>query len=222
VQARVGSAAEGSAATENQDEPAANTATSEVPMKRTSRLAPVASRSMRAVSSVHVRFGGHASTTSGVGPGVAFGPGAFAALELGRARFGLGADAFSARNVHVRLGRADFRLLSGRLEACPWSLPLSAWATAEPCAMGELGSFWVAPHVNPPAVTVSEPKAIAWGALGAFGRLVLRFQPFVVAIELIGRVPLRREHFYVGSREQIVFRIPPLSAGASVGLGLRF
>jgi hypothetical protein len=184
------------------------------------------SRTVAAASStgskLHVRLGGRASITSGVGPEIALGPGAFAVLELGKARLGLAADLFNSAEVQARIARADFRLASARLDACPWSFELGGSATLEPCAAGELGSLRVAPHPNPPAVTVAEPKAVTWGALDLLGRLVFRLRPFVIVVELVGRLPLRHERFYVGSREQIVFQIPTISAGASAGLGLQF
>lgn len=224
VQARVSGTIDPSRSGETTGEPPGNASTRE---QATSSPAPILEPAITpprpgARSNVHIRVGARASLTSGVGPAVAMGPGAFVALELGRARLGLGGDGLYAPDVQASLGRADFRLLSARLEGCPWSFQLRAWATLEPCAAGELGSFWVAPHVNPPAVTVSEPKAITWGALGLLGRAVFRIQPVVATIELLGRVPLRRERFYVASRDQVIYRIPALSAGASVGLGLQF
>jgi hypothetical protein len=178
--------------------------------------------STRSRTNVQVRFGARASLTSGVGPGVTLGPGAFAIFGLARARLGVGADLFDSGTVRARAIRADFRLLSARLEGCPWSFGLGRWGTLEPCATGELGSFRAAPELDPPVVTVSTPKSIAWGAAGVLGRLVLHFPPFVAAVEVIGRTPLRRERFFVGSRDDVIFEIPVASAGASVGLGLEF
>jgi hypothetical protein len=185
-----------------------------------SRTATVSST--RARANVQVRFGARASLTSGVGPGRAVGPGAFAVLGLARARLGLGADLFDSGTVRARGIRADFSLLSARLEGCPWSFGLGSWGTLEPCATGELGSFRAAPKLDPPIVTLSQPKSIVWGAAGLLGRLVLHFRPFVAEVEVIGRAPLRRERFFVGSRDDVVFEIPVASAGASVGFGLEF
>jgi hypothetical protein len=171
---------------------------------------------------LRVRVGARASLTTGVGPDIAFGPGAFAALELTRARVGIGIDRFEAGEVQANAYRAAFRLLSGRLEGCPWSFELQRWATLEPCAIGELGSFRAAPRLDPPKVTVSEPQSVIWGALGVLGRLVLHRSPFLAELEIIGRAPLRRERFFVETEDRVVFRIPAGSVGAAVGLGLSF
>lgn len=173
-------------------------------------------------SKFHVRVGGRASLTTGVGPEIALGPGAFAGLELAKAQVGIGFDAFDSGEVPANTFRAEFRLLSWRLEGCPRSFELTRWATVEPCALAELGSFRAAPRLDPPRVTVSEPKSALWGALGALGRLVLLRPPFLVELEVVGRAPLRRERFFVETQDRVVFRIPSGSAGAAVGLGLRF
>ncbi|HET9957271.1 MAG TPA: hypothetical protein VFQ61_22390 [Polyangiaceae bacterium] len=187
--------------------------------KRNTAVPPVQGR---VYGKAKIRFGARASLTSGVGPSVAMGPGVFAVLELDRARFGLSADLHTSGEVQARRVRADFRLLSVRLDGCPWSFRLGDWGAAEPCAAAELGSFRAAPEIEPPIVTAAAPQSIAWGAVGLLGRFVLRFRPFVAQVELIGRAPLRRESFFVGSREDVVFRIPVVSAGASAGLGLEF
>lgn len=173
-------------------------------------------------SKLHVRLGVRGSLTTGVGPDVAFGPGAFAALELGRGRLGLGFDALQSGEVQAGVFEADFRLLSGRFEGCPWSFELQSWATLEPCAFGELGSFRAAPRLDPPSVTVSEPQSVLWSALGVLGRLVLRRPPLFAELEIVGRTPLRRERFFVETEDRVVFRIPSASVGAALGVGLRF
>lgn len=190
------------------------------PRKQTSSAHPVRSPSMNA----HVRFGGRASVTSGVGPGLALGPGAFVTLELARARAGLAVDVFDSGDVRASGVPASFRLLALRMEGCPWSLALNGWSRFEPCATGEFGSFRAAARVEAPEVTASDPKSVSWGALGLLSRLVLHARPFVAQIELIGRATLRQEGFYIRepSQRQVVFRIPAVSGGLSAGLGLEF
>lgn len=169
-----------------------------------------------------LRIGARLSLSSGVGPGAALGVGASSALELGKSVVSIGADISSASDVRANDARADFRLTAARLEGCPRFIELGRWVTFEPCVLAELGAFRAAARVAPPRVTVSEPATVSWGALGVVGRFVLRLRPTFAELGFFGRAPLRRERFYVGAEEQVVFRIPAVSGGVQAGLGLEF
>jgi hypothetical protein len=187
-----------------------------------SDLTPRTASKPREAKHLRLRAGARVFVSTGIGPDAALGVGAFSALELGKSVIAIGADVASANNVESKDTHADFRLTTFRLEACPWAIGVSHWATIEPCLLGELGAFRAAARVAPPRVTLSEPATVSWGAIGAVARLVLHFRPGFAEVGVFARAPLRRERFYVEAEDQVVFRIPAVSGGAHTALGLEF
>jgi len=173
-------------------------------------------------SPLHLRVGLLAAVVTGVGPDAAFGAGLFAALEWPSFRLGLGVQRFDSGPVRASDVPAAFSLLSARVEGCP-AFQLGSRSALEPCAFAEIGSFHAEAQLEPPRVSVSKPAAIAWVAPGLLGRWILRLDPILVELEVLGRFPLYQEKFYVQSEQrQVIFRVPVFSAGAALGLGLRF
>jgi hypothetical protein len=172
---------------------------------------------------LHVRFGASATVTTAVGPEAAFGAAAFGTLEWSRLRAGLAFGISDSGRVSANGVPADFRLIAGRLDACPVALPFAAWLWFEPCLTAELGQLRARSHEQPPRVTSGGSGSVLWAAPGAAARLVGRFDPLVLVVEGAAKAPLVREVFYVeGGGQDRVFQVPTLAFSASAGAGLRF
>jgi hypothetical protein len=113
--------------------------------------------------------------------------------------------------------RAEFSLVSGRIEGCPRfqvvrSLEISL------CAMLDAGRLEATGVGVTPAERVDRP----WVAPGATARVewqILRFLEFEAAGEVF--VPVVRDRFFVGT-DDTVGRAAAVVGGAVVGLGARY
>lgn len=106
VRARFASGAEHGETSRSQNGGVSDPSASEASVEQR-RPATVRREPNHSPSNARLRVGGRGSMSSGVGPGVALGAGAFAALELGKVRLGLAVDVFPTRNAQVALGRAE-------------------------------------------------------------------------------------------------------------------
>lgn len=174
--------------------------------------------------SVFFRAGALGMLTTGVGPGLAFGGGAFFGAELSGARLELVLAAVASGRVSAESIPSEFRLLVARLDGCPLALGLGNHLAVEPCALFELGSLRAETFESQPRVTKPDSGSATWLAPGALVRAVARFQPLVLELEGFARFPLFHEQFYVdaGGARDTVFEVPTVAWGAALGLGLRF
>lgn len=125
--------------------------------------------------------------------------------------------AFAHTAVSEPDGAAEYTLLSGRLEGCP---RLRAWRGFElaPCLAVDAGRLQVAGVGLAPSNSVTP----VWLAPGFVGRLAWEIVG-VLVVEVSGEVlfPLVRDRFYVNA-DTTLYRTPPVSLGATAGLGVRF
>jgi hypothetical protein len=170
-----------------------------------------------------LRFGGALAVATGVGPSPTLGPAFFAALEWDGPRLGIAGEGFWSGRVEANGIPAHFRRLAGRLEGCPTSFSMAS-VSFEPCAFLELGSLRGDGKIAPPALETPDGGTSLWIAPGAAARLVVGLEPLLVSLEATGRVPLLREEFGVvnaGGARQGVYKVPAVTAGAALGLGIR-
>jgi hypothetical protein len=169
----------------------------------------------------HLRISARGALTSGIGlvaaPGAALG----LVFERRSARFGVALQGFSTGRVEARGVPVRFELLAARLEGCPYALPFASWASVEPCAVIETGTLTGEAYEDPPAVVRGVRGSALWLATAAAGRAVGRFGSFVLELEALVGVPIRRERFYVEGGD-VVHRVPALYAAGAAGLGVRF
>jgi hypothetical protein len=184
-------------------------------------VAPKPPATSKSPHDTHVRFGAAVRVASGVGPGASVGPAAFAALEWRRTRLGLGFSALWSGRVTADGVSASYRRLSLRIDGCPYAFG-SARFWFEPCAFFEAGSLH---GQGEPGAQLSEARggASPWLVPGLLLRVVARFDPVVVELELGGGPPLVRGRFgVVGAEERTTFRVPPFVLDGALGAGLRW
>lgn len=194
------------------------------PVKPVERAAPPAPAPALAPRRTFFRTGALGLLTTGVGPELAFGGGAFFGAELGSAWLGLTLGGVTSGRVHASSVPSEFRLLLARVDGCPVALRLGAKLAVEPCALLEAGSLRAETFESQPRVTRPGSGSAAWLAPGALLRFVVRFDPVILGLEGFGRFPLFHEEFYVdanGTRDA-VYTVPSVTWGGAFAVGLRF
>ncbi len=174
------------------------------------------------VRETFVRVGAAARAASGTGPGPSFGPLLFGALEWRRVRLGLAVSGLWAPQATQGGVSAHYRRLSARIDGCPYAVGRGT-LTFEPCAFFEAGSLH---GQGEPGSSLASTNGggSPWLVPGVLLRLLARFQPVVVALELGGGAPLVRERFGVVSDgvEQTTFHVPPFVIDGALGAGVRW
>jgi hypothetical protein len=168
-------------------------------------------------------LGTRISLVTGVGPGSAFGPGAFVRAGPPPFKFGLVFDSVRSGTVRERDVRANYELHSVRLEGGA-ALSATTWLELEALGFLEAGSLNAASVLEPPIVVRPSRGFATFIAPGAAVGASLRVAPFFLGLEAMARFPLVREQFYVRIEEQrrFVHRVPYFSLGAALRLGAGF
>jgi hypothetical protein len=165
----------------------------------------------------NIGFAVRAGVATGVGPEPALGLGGFFDIAIGPTRIALGVDSFHTETLQSGR-RATFDLLAARADVCPLVLfdsvrkkPTFAFALRA-CAVLSAGRLHGAGHVAPPLVETATEGAH------------LTVDVVFLDLQLVGLIPLNRHRFYFRSPagDATFHTVPPLSAGASIALGLRF
>jgi hypothetical protein len=205
---------------------AAPVASEPSPVRET--LAPPASS--RAPGSPSLTFAARASVATGVGPRPALGYGGFFDLGIGSVGLGIGADFFRTGTIEQGGRSADFDLFAVRADVCPLALlgAESRGGTVAPalrgCAVLSAGRLHGTGHRAPPLVEAASDGATFFVAPGAALRPELTLGVVYLELELVALIPLNQHRFFFNSPagEVPIHTVPPLAAGASFGLGLRF
>jgi hypothetical protein len=161
---------------------------------------------------------------TGVGPELALGAGLFGGLEWGALRLGLTLDIVRSPNVSRNDIPADYTLASGRAEAGAGFWPLRSLGL-EAAGFVELGALRAETRENPPRVTEADAGSAPFVAPGVLCRMLAFSEPLLVSLEVMGRFPLVREEFGVDNGRPdppIAYKVRPFSAGAALGVGVRF
>jgi hypothetical protein len=116
----------------------------------------------------------------------------------------------------VGAARASFTSNLVRLQAFPLRVGSATWRF-EPAAFAEAGELSARGVGITPAHSVRRP--VAWA--GVLGRVSLAMSVLLLELEAGGALPFVRDRFYV-FENTTVFRVPPASAFASLGVGLEF
>jgi hypothetical protein len=196
--------------------PATSTPASEVPPESVPE--PTAERTVF-VHEAGLRFG----VSAGFGTGPAYGAG----LEWGmveRSGFAIRAalEGRTTGSVPAADARARFRAATARGEACFFAPTLTRSLSVPLCAGLEAGVFWAEGVVAPPAVTASEPSFVPWVAGLVTPRLRLATPSAYVELVPELRIPFVGHTFTFEAPERLVYEVPHLAFGGSIGAGLRF
>jgi len=120
-------------------------------------------------------------------------------------------------------GTSSFKWLAGRVEGCLWSARFFAALSASPCLTSQVGRLTVTgePEALPGAAGGSAAKL--WLEAGGALRLELRVVKSL-SIEAQGEalVPFTRYRFAFDRPDTLVYQVPPLAAGAFLGLAAHF
>ena len=126
---------------------------------------------------------------------------------------------YSGSTVTGASASAAFRLLAGRLTACPirvWVLKARGWLS--PCAAFELGHFGGAGDVR-----ASRSPGLLYSAAVLLARAQLLLDPFFVGLEGGATFPLPRDTFYFSpATDQVVYQIPAVAFEGRIGAGMHF
>ena len=174
------------------------------------------------VRETFVRVGAAARAASGTGPGPSFGPLLFGALEWRRVRLGLALSGLWAPQVTQSGVSAHYRRLSARIDGCPYAVGRGT-LTFEPCAFFEAGSLHGQGEPGSSLASTTGGGS-PWLVPGVLLRLLARFEPVVVSLELGGGAPLVRERFGVVSDgvEHTTFHVPAFVLDGALGGGIRW
>jgi hypothetical protein len=174
------------------------------------------------VRETFVRLGAAARAASGTGPGPSFGPMLFGVLEWRRTRLGLAVSGLWSPRVTQGGVSAHYRRLSARLDGCPYAIGRGT-LTFEPCAFFEAGSLH---GEGDPGASLASTNGggSPWLVPGVLLRLLARFEPVVVTLELGGGAPLVRERFgfVSGGVEHTTFHVPAFVLDGALGAGVRW
>jgi hypothetical protein len=114
-------------------------------------------------------------------------------------------------------GNAELQLLTGRVHACPLSVPLTSRARFSPCLTGDVGSLrarGAAEARNP------ETQRMPWLALGAtVSSQVALGGGFTLQSALAARGLARADRF-VFREDYTAYKVPAWSLGVSLGVAL--
>lgn len=171
---------------------------------------------------IKLRLGARASIQQGVGPRVATGVGAFAALVWPRILFGLAGEVDWTGHVTAGVVPARFGLRALRLDACarfPW---LNRSLAIEPCAFAQGGLLEARGDAAPPNVTRGSAGTALWLTPGLVLSLRGELGPVLVGLEASAGLPLNRERFYLKRQENrdVVYQVPWLTTGVALAVGV--
>lgn len=169
------------------------------------------------------RAGMRGSGVTGVGPELALGAGFFANIEWGALCFGLAVDMVRSPRVERNGIPASYTLGSGRLEAGAGVWPAPSFGL-EAAGFVELGSLSAETSQVFPRVSAPDRGSALFVAPGVVARALGVWGSAFAELELMSRAPLIRETFgvNVGGVRQPAYKVRPYSAGAALGVGVRF
>jgi hypothetical protein len=170
---------------------------------------------------VRLRASARAAVATGIGPEPAAGAGIGVVLERRTARLGAAIQGFWTGRVDAAGVPAHFELFAARLEGCPFAPELTRTLSLEPCVFVEVGSLTGEAYEAPPEVVRGFPGSALWLSTGGAIRAVGRFGAFIVELEGLLGVSLRRELFTLEEGDEL-HHVPPFYGAAAVGLGVVF
>jgi len=168
---------------------------------------------------VGLRFG----VSTGFGPRAALGVGAEWGLVVDhQLEVRAALEGRDTGTVPAADGRARFRALAVRGDACVATLRLAAWAGVPVCAGLEAGVFWAQGEYFPPTVTSAQSRYVPWIAALVTPRV--RLWSFRAYVELVPeiRVPLGGHTFVFDQPVRTAYATPGVAFGLSLGAGIRF
>jgi len=164
------------------------------------------------------------AAASGVGPGLAAGGGLRLELTWPTAALGLttvtaGFAAFDSGRVDTAVADALFAQLVGRVELCPWALPLGHASRVGACAGFEAGQTRARAYADEIRVAEGLEAVEPWAAPTVALRLSLAADALRVVLGPELRFPLLRRDFVVDPHRS-VYEVWPVAPAFAAGLGV--
>ncbi|HKY36612.1 MAG TPA: hypothetical protein VJN18_11770 [Polyangiaceae bacterium] len=186
--------------------------------------APVRNRAHASPTQVKVRIAGRGLVQQGVGPEVALGYGALAALAWPQWTLQLAVDTAATGRVDAGVVPAHFDLLAVRLDACGRFELLTPNVSIEPGIFFQMGVLEAQGYESLPTVTRGSGGTTKWLAPGLLLALRAELAQVFLGLEVAAGVPLDQEQFYLaeGDRKTKVYGVPRLSTSAALAVGVVF